>query len=344
MWRSIQSAFKSDKIYSLFDNSLGAASLFRFADPHHFTLNGYDIDRDLIQKVSESLSKSDFKLDLRCADLASVQHGRYSAALINPPFSITLSSPTLRSYPGVTHYGKHGPNTSALSHEYALASALESCDIVAAILPRGTSTKLSEFDIADNRLRAVYQLPNDTFAPENVKNVKCDLLIFGRSLRGVVAKAPLNVRVKQGKIDDQSNSQQLFQLFCRATGDIHAEPIKPICIDESNPVITLAPSHDKRVILKRAGRHIKMTFFDGATEGYVKNTLFKYRLYSTREHRYPPKTHYAGQMKLNLDVIVLQQEPFKALQNLADMISQCGGEPTITRQRDTSPSKSKIIE
>ena len=43
-------------------------------------------------------------------------------ALINPPFSLHLEAPPLVAGPA-THYGRFGPDTSALSHAYALQGA-----------------------------------------------------------------------------------------------------------------------------------------------------------------------------------------------------------------------------
>jgi len=329
-WKTLLPAFKKNQAYSLLDNSIGAGSLFRFATPEQFSLSGLDIDGELMGDVSRILDESGFDIDIRHAGMEQVILSRYSAALINPPFSIPLSSPTLQPYPGVTHYGKHGPDTSALSHEYALAQALAHSDMVAAIVPSTTTEKLKEFGDAWKRLRAIYTLPSDAFRDEDVQSAKTDLLIFGRQTVGAAKNAPDVVRIKRRSIDRSSLPEDMFQFVCRSTNDINTKAIRVVGIETSKPVIDLPSTDDKRVILTRAGRDIKLTFFDGATEGKVKNALFRKCLHSTRKHRLPKKTKYSGQYQLNLDVLALQDAPFSALDQVARVISGAGGLPFIT--------------
>ena len=49
-------------------------------------------------------------------------------------------------------------------------------------------------------------------------------------------------------------------------------------------------------------------------------------------HKYPSKTKYAGQFKLNLDVIAMQEDPFAALESVCDTIRNVGGNPVVTEQ------------
>lgn len=335
IWQALLPAFQDDTFhYSLFDNSIGAASMFRFADPAKFHLYGLDADGDLVSALVNVLDKSPYRFDVVQASMEQVELDKFSAALINPPFSIPLSSPFLKAFPAITHYGKYGPDTSAVSHEYALAQALAHCDIVAAVLPQTTQQVIEQNPDFHARLRGVFALPSDTFKAENVQSVKTDLLIFGPKLNGPAAKVPEFIRIKRDNIDIESLPPQLFQLSCRSVGGLglSRHPIRNIGIEPSKPVITTAVTGNKTVILDRAGRWIKLKFADGATEALVMNRLYQTRLFSDHTHKYPRCTKYSGQFKLNLDVIALQVEPFKALSEVCDIIQAADGCPMVMDQ------------
>jgi hypothetical protein len=335
IWQAISPAFDSDDgRYRLLDNSIGSAGMFRYADPKRFHLCGLDVDGQLIEMVSEILDGNGYMFDLVHASMESVELVKFSASLINPPFSIPLSSPFLEAYPGVTHYGKYGPDTSAVSHEYALAQALNHGDIVAAIVPASTQEVVKQSPVMADRLRAVFDLPSSTFKEENVVSVNTVLMVFGRKLQGPAANALESIRIKTGAIDENSVSPTLFQLSCRSVDDLgHSRnPIRVIGVEETKPVITTPVTGDNTVIMKRAGRWIKLDFFDGATEGRVMNAIYRTRLFSDHLHKYPAKTRYAGQFQLNLDVISMQDDPLRALNSVCDIIRSAGGEPVLTRQ------------
>jgi hypothetical protein len=334
IWQSIAPAFVGESHYRLLDNSIGSAGMFRYADPKWFHLCGLDVDGQIVEKVSSILDGNGYLFDLVHAGMESTELDRFSAAIINPPFSIPLSSPFLKAFPGVTHYGKYGPDTSAVSHEYALSQALSHCDVVAAVVPATTKDLVNQSpDIAD-RLRAVFDLPSNTFKEENVQSVNTVLMIFGRRLQGPAANAPEHIRIKTGPINENSVPPTLFQLSCRSVDDLgHSRnPIRVIGLEPSKPVIATPVTGDKTVMLKRAGRWIKLEFFDGATEGRVKNAVYRTRLFSDHLHKYPTKTRYAGQFQLNLDVISMQDDPFWALNSVCDVIRSAGGEPVVSRQ------------
>jgi len=322
LWDSIKPAFSSNHYYSLFDNSVGSAGLFRYANPSQFSLNGIDTDRELINQVTKILDKTEFSLDLQCAAMENVVLGEFSCGIINPPFSITLSSANLTPFPGVTCFGRFGPDTSALSHLYSLMQALTHCDIVAAIVPRSVLPVLENIEPYYERLSAVFTLPNNTFRDENVDSVDIVLLIF-------------NAISRQGDIiyrtiDPQSKAESIPGLHCRYQRALGTgRHIQVLGADNSKSVVILPPTDDKRVLMTRANRHIKLRFFDGATEANVFNKIYRARLFSTTKHRYPSTTKYSGQHLLNLDVIVLQDDPFSHLENLKDLISSVGGIPFV---------------
>lgn len=334
IWQALSSAFISDGSYRLLDNSVGSAGMFRYADPERFHLCGLDVDGQLVEMVAEILDGKGYMFDFVRGGMEAVEMDKFSAALINPPFSIPLASPFLKAYPGVTHYGKYGPDTSAVSHEYALAQALCHCDIVAAVLPASVQTVVKQSPDMTARLRAVFDLPVNTFKEEKVDSVNTVLMIFGKRLQGPAANAPEHIRIKTGAIKAGSVPPSLYQLSCRSVDDLgrSRNPIRVIGVEPTKPVITTAVTDNKAVILKKSGRWIKLEFSDGATEGRVKNAIYRARLFSNHLHKYPAKTRYAGQFQLNLDVISMQEEPFRALNSVCEIIRSAGGEPVITRQ------------
>ncbi|CAM3840642.1 DEAD/DEAH box helicase [Vreelandella rituensis] len=327
-WQAIAPAFAAGQRYRLLDNSVGAGSWFRFADPARHSLHGLDIDGEVVARVTDVLDASGFTVDIQAVGMETAKLGRYSAALINPPFSITLSSPHLTPRKGITHYGRHGPDSSALSHEYALAQALDHADIVCAVLPRTTTQRLEAGAFGDSlhRLRAVYALPVTTFQAENVASVSTDLLIFGGSAhQGEVIHAP---------ITEASRAHPLEGLCCASEADLgdQLQPIGEVGVNDAEAVVTLPATGDRRVTLTRAGRQIALRFRDGATQVRVYNALYQSRLHSTHLHRYPATTRYAGQMKLSLDVLALQPDPEAALEQVAQIVQEAGGQPVITDQ------------
>lgn len=329
MWELIEPAFAVSERYRLLDNSLGHAGLFRFADPKRFHLCGLDVDEALVDQVIRIVDSTTFEADFVAAGMENVELDRFSAALINPPFSVTLSSPHMQPYPGITHYGKYGPNTSALSHEYALAQALAHCDIVAAIVPAPVLSLIESIPAYRARLRAAFTLPKDTFKAENVEAVNTMLLVFGRNSRSAHT-----FEVVRDTLTSESTPPRLADLSCRTREELGKAtfPIRPITLESTKAVVTTPLTGDKTVILDRAGRWIKLKFRDGVTEGRVMNALYRSRLQSSETHRYPRSTRYAGQFQLNLDVISLQPDPFRALHEVAQTIKDAGGQPEISRQ------------
>lgn len=312
--------------------------MFRYADPKKFHIFGIDIDHDVVDAVTAIFDGTDFRIDIEQAGMENVELEAFSAALINPPFSINLSSAFLKPYPGITHYGKFGPDTSALSHEYALAQALAHCDIVAAVVPQSTKDTIRSIPCFAKRLRAVFELPTNTFKEENVAAVKTDLLVFDQDLASKIDHHNFSAGIEYAAINE-SSAPSMLKLSCRtikALGHSH-HPIKINGLEHSQPAVTTSVTGNNAVLLRRADREIKLVFFDGATEARVKNGLYRKRLFSDQHHRYPAKTRYAGQFQLNLfqlnlDVLSLQGDPFAALESVCETIRQCGGDPAVDQQ------------
>jgi hypothetical protein len=337
IWSLLSHAFKDNERYSLFDNSVGAASMFRNAVPEIFELHGLDIDSELIQQVVNTFSSTSFKTNFRSGSICDVRLGKFSVSMINPPFSIQLSSQSLVRYEGITHFGALGADTSALSHEYALAQALAHSDVVAALVPASTTKKLlnGDFDCIDSkRLRAILHLPRNTFEDESVELVNTDVLIFSKSFNSNRPAKFYQQCLVERAITPESVPERLKELTCRPVDSISNRNtlIEFVKLTSSLPSITTPVTGDTRVILRRAGRNIKLKFFDGATEAKVLNRLMGQKLQSSSSHRYPLATKYEGQYKLSLDVFCLQDEPLICIDNLCAEIEAYGAKPEVDRQ------------
>lgn len=333
-WQIIAQAIDPSQRYSVLDNSMGAASMYRCANPSNFELYGIDIDRELVANVIDCFNGSEFSTRFVTASMTDVKLGQFSIASINPPFSIQLDSQSMTAYEGITHFGKLGPNTSALSHEYALVQALSHCDIVAAVIPASFTQKIrsGEFPAIDlNRLRAVLHLPNDCFSSESVAQFKTDLVIFSKPFKKPLPQAFYKSVLVEANIDEHSPITQVKAIHCRAIPSVRPS-IDVISMASSEPVIVTPPSDDKRVILRRAGRNIKLKFYDGGTEAKVLNRLMGEALVSTSQQRYPTATKYKGTYRLSIDVLVMQDDPFAALNQLCADIAQFGGVPVVDHQ------------
>ncbi|RYZ90527.1 MAG: hypothetical protein EOP04_03645 [Proteobacteria bacterium] len=331
MWKTIAHMFLPGKQYSLLDSSLGSASMFRHALPSVHKLSGFDVDEDLVRFVGAKLEALGFEVDVKCGSMEKAELKRFSVALINPPFSIPIGSRSLRRFDGVTTYGKAGPHSSALSHKYALMQALHHSDIVCAVLPKSFCDEIKAIPLARNRLAARYRLPSDTFRAESVEAVSTELLIFG------------NPDWSQGLIDERainpsSIARQDLKLGCRA---LDALPWAPASFDggSAKARIKNRPTADKRVLLKRAGRVIHLEFFDGVTEARVLNRILEARIKAPSGERMPKNTKFLGQYRLSIDVLLLQDDPFKALDDLCQIIKGEGGRPEVTLQLSRSIKK-----
>jgi hypothetical protein len=334
-WDCIKHAFKAtDSKYSLLDNSVGTASMFRCASPDRFNLHGIDIDGEAINKLNAVFDGTEFETNFVNASMCSVELTNFSVGLINPAFSIQLNSPSLEVFEGITHCGPLGMNTSASSHEYALAQALEHCDVVCAVIPSSVTKKLmnDEYQCIDKkRLRGIFNLPDDTFILENVTCVAVDLLIFSTTIRASRPERFFDAIRVEKAINPQSEAPKL-NVQCSPFAQMRRAEIKAIGFNASEPTVKTQASDNKSVFLRKAGRNIKMCFLDGATEAKVKNKIYSALLVADKDKQYPTKAKYSGQFKLSIDVLVLQPDPFQSLDEICRLIVSCGGEPIIDKQ------------
>jgi hypothetical protein len=130
MWQFVGNFMPNRKV-SILDNSVGSGRLLQFANPDRHMLYGVDVHGDAIAAVQGVIEAAGFDCDFRRTGMEHIHPQSFDIAVINPPFSIHLESPNLKPLPGTT-WGRYGPNTSALSHEYALQQALDASQVVVA--------------------------------------------------------------------------------------------------------------------------------------------------------------------------------------------------------------------
>lgn len=308
---AVEAAFTRDGMpVAVLDNSVGNGRLLAPAPKDKCAFYGCDIDARCIEALSDDAGLADVHHEFLLAGMESVAARGMGCAVINPPFSITLQSPVMEPY-DCAHYGKFGPQTAALSHEYALAHALEAADIVAALLP----VSMEPVCLADERLVAIYSLPADAFKTEGAL-VRTAVYVFNRSAR---AGALLRHSVVRGEPWPSVN------LSCTSK-----PRFKVAGVDESEPTITLPVTHDRRVGLHHHNRRLILTFSCGLTQAKVLNGLLVGPVIAAEGHRYPANIRYQGDGKLLLDTLLLQADPQAAFDSIIEDIRAHGGDPIVS--------------
>lgn len=307
---------------NVLDNSVGSGRLLQFAQPDRHALHGLDVHADSIDDLAEATAAAGFHRKFQAGAMETVQLTGYGVALINPPFSLPLKSPFMQPF-SCTAHGPFGPNTSALSHEYALCQALEAADLVVAILPVSMCSRLARLTEAKGRLRALFLLPAQVFQ-EEAGNVQTLVAVFGD--RRHDAPAPLVQRLKA--LPQQAPA---LDLRCRNSAEGRASAAWVINhIEPSQPVVTLPVTHDRRVRICHDGRRLVLKFACGLTQAKVMNQVLAFQLgpytpMSGDRQRYPKGFRYGGQGRLDLETHLLQDDPLASLDALAAHIGAAGG-------------------
>lgn len=302
---------------AVLDNSIGSGRLVSHADPdRHFVL-GNDVHRDSAAPLAAALRRHGFDCDIRIAGMQAVRvFGRCGVAVINPPFSVHLSSPTLEPFPCTT-FGRHGPNTAAMSHRYALDQALAASDIVIALLPRTFAEELLRNRPA--RLCAFAHLPDDAFAEEGC-TVSTSLLVFGRDT------APDLLRDLTGlSADDMPD----LGLDCDNT----AESIPYLSVIgefAARPTIHTPVTGDDVVRVVHDGRRLGLRFACGLVEARCLNALLERPVQApTENHRYPKSVRFKGDGLFDLECHLAQPDPLASFDQLLARIRAAGGQPRV---------------
>ena len=325
MWRIASQAIdkalmeaESDRV-AILDNSIGSGRLVQFADPARHTVAGVDVDGEKLKLVAHQLESAGFRFDLLHAGMEEIHPRGFGVALLNPPFSCHLETALLRPY-GCTAMGRFGPNSSAISHHYALHQALEAADVVVALVPRTAADEARNDPDLKPRLQGVLHLPGNTFASEGA-NVQTSILVFGHEAR---KGAPYI-----GRVDDIGVDPPAFDLYCRASWKSDPRPLQKLSVRMDEPTIRTPVTSEREVYVSRKGPEFRLKFRCGLTEAKVRNALMEARLdkFGDDKHRYPAGVDFVGQGILDVELHLMQPDPLASFANLLKRIRLAGGIP-----------------
>lgn len=330
IWKMLAPTIRSQETLSskldLFDNSVGSARLFQFADPERHRLHGVDVDGVTVSKVQEVLTAAGFEAEIRHCGMEDVRVKDMAIGLINPPFSVHLETPLLNDHP-CTAYGKYGPGTSSITHFYAVAEAVEACAIVVAILPDSAAEHIfrnpGEVLRRDHvhRLAAWVKLPSGIFREEGT-DVSVSLLVFD-------AEA---CHLNGGRIIEVTDLDDVpylsLRCFSRRTGKMGIKTL-----DASKPTITMPVTGNDLVRVVHDGRKIKLKFHCGFAQARVMNAVLRERVASVAgpEHRHPDNIRYTGQALLDVELLMLADEPMLHFNKLLSHIREAGCLPEVDK-------------
>lgn len=317
LWAIAQRAMKPNRYYSVMDNSIGSGRLLAHANPEQHILYGCDIDGRCIDALSHDAQEANFNYTFSNSGVENIETSGIGFGFINPAFSLLLSSPNLFPFDTNT-YGKFGPKTHALSHEYCLQHALNACDVVFALLP----LSMNDFCKSNKTCLAILHLPDDTFKHEGAK-VKTAVYVFTNSHSdGVQYESKLTPESIAPHLPINARSLKQLKPKWNVEG-----------IDESTPTITLPVTGDKRVELHHKHNRIVVKYHCGLTQAIVANGLLRKPVEypsGRRGHRYPKHIQYCGSGKLFIDTYLMQDEPKAAFNAFLAEIQILGGEPVVS--------------
>ena len=317
MWALISRNMSDCQIYSVVDNSVGSGRLLAFAKPEQHELFACDIDERCINELSEDAKEAGFHFEFSHSGMEDVSFSNMSIGLINPAFSITLQSPNLFPFSS-TNFGKFGPNTHALSHEYALEQALLGCSVVIAILP----LSMREFASKEKRLAAEIILPSDAFKDEGA-NVRTAVYVFDSQNRGV------NTPILQVDTNKGERWPENLGLTIHSKGYTRPQwSVKGI--DSKAPVFTLPVTHDNKVGVHHHNKRLVLKFACALTQAKVENGILRKEVETGDRHRYAKNIKYAGQGLLLIDSYIKANDPFAEFDRFLNLIAQHGGKPIVS--------------
>ncbi|MFK5892876.1 MAG: SNF2-related protein [Pseudomonadota bacterium] len=304
-----------DRKISILDSGCGVGSMFWPAVPEKHTILGCDVHSDSVNALSLALNNAGFGYDLLNCGMEDLRFSgdKVDLLILNPPFGIHLESPNLEPEYVSTCYGMYGPNTSAMSHNYALDQALDVSDNVIALLPRTHVDNLNAG--ASARLVAIYDLPSNTFLEQGA-NVRTSICVFGKQ-GDEYSRENLGSDMLASKLPCLE-----FSSHCWNPPQIHQKGI-----DFSTPTINIPVTNDKTVHVGHNGRKIILGFKCGLVQARVINAILEKKAVSKDpKKRLSKHVVFSGQGKLDIQLHLLQKDPIKSLQNnLFDIINSNGG-------------------
>lgn len=312
-------AAEPERRISLFDPAVGSGRLLQFADPARHSLWGVDCHAQAIDGLKDAAAEAGFVRELIASPIEEIRTGRFDIGLLNPPFSLTLESPTLDALPCTT-FGRYGPNTRALSHRYMLELALQACSVVVAIVPAAYVEEIQSTDRLRKRLAGTWYLPREAFAEEGTA-VEVAVLAFAAERPGGVTERRLD------SLDAPAPDLGLDL----PRGPCLGPRLRRVTAIDDGPAITRDVTGDRRVRVTRNGRRLVLRFACGATEARVLNAVYRELAapFRPQGQRLPKQVRYRGQGALDIEVHLEQPDPIASVKALLETIRSAGGEPAV---------------
>jgi len=296
--------------FSVLDNSIGSARLLVGAPVEEMSLYGLDIDPRCIKALNHDAEHAGLCYEFICGGLQDLTASGFHFAVINPPFSVHLESPNLFPYDS-NSFGRYGPSSSAISHEYALEQALDAAVVIAAVLP----VSMDVYCRDRSELTSVVYLPKCTFISEGA-NVETAVYFFSPGTTDQVQET----FILKGQSWPHLSLPPSFLKYRTPRFVVSG-------IDHTSPVITLPVTGNPRVELHHHNRRIVVKYHCGLVQAKVANGLLK----DTAEGKRLPNTiRYDGDGQFLLDVLLLQNNPEQQLYELAQRINSFGGRAWIS--------------
>lgn len=306
--------------YGVLDNSVGSGRLLQFCDPALHKVGGLDVHAETISQVKQVFDAAGFECDFHTGSMEEARPTRWSAAIINPPFSIHFENPLLQEFDSNT-FGRFGPGTSARSDVYALEQALVAADIVVAVVPRSIADRLDRREICDdrlngndNRLRLIFDLPSGSFKEEGAE-VEVSLAVFGQPCEDGWGG--------RHKLESLQDSLPALPRKWHVKRCGHDAKIHWVGLDSSKPSITLPVTGDKVVRLVHDGRKIGLRFCCGFTQARVMNAILEGPARVDPNGRLPKQYPFAGSSRLDLEAHIATGDTMASLQRLVGDIESC---------------------
>ncbi len=321
-----------DELLCLYDNSFGSGRMFQFADPKQHKLIGIEIDAECAGKVRDAAKLAGFEYQLEIGSMEDFRAAGCQAfhlGLINPPFSLHFDSPNVEPF-ATNSYGRYGPNSSALSHRYAVAQALACCRTVAAVMPVSFIAEAKTEEDFSSRLAAIYHLPRSAFNAEGA-DVQTAILVWNSKYRDYhdedeKGRNPL-LEVDVADISDLAAIEPLrLAMGSRWDYNSNHSALARVEATTGKSVITRPYTGSKNVRIAHQGRRLVLQFQCGAAQGRVMNAVFAEKLFPSRskDFRLADNVDYQGQGKLDLENHLFQADPAGSLQKLQDEIAALG--------------------
>jgi hypothetical protein len=308
----------------LLDNAFGSGSLWSEAHPEEHILMGTETDKKVFNAVDGDSACSGFETILKHESMFRVRFAGADIAIINPPFSLTFSSPDMPKYPTST-FGKYGPQTQSRSHTFAISQALEAAPVVIAIIPAGFLSEAVQLDAWRGRLGGAFLLPGNAFAEENV-DYPTGILVFKSVHKGAVARGQWNLA-----------NQPAIDLSDEPASTLHVQP--EIIEQVRRRTVKTPVTGDRRVSIAHDGRKLVLKFRCGQVEAKVLKALYgepigddpnNYRKSKDVDQLRRPRGYdYCGDSLFDLEHYIATDDPLTAFRSLFNRIESLGAEPAF---------------